>query len=85
MGARDLDLSIYKTFSLGEKRELRFEASSYNITNKAQFGMPAIPTLVQVQDALLINPNSPNPANFGTITSTINTPRQFQFGARFTF
>jgi hypothetical protein len=25
------------------------------------------------------------PANFGLITSTVNQPRQFQFGSRFTF
>jgi hypothetical protein len=24
-------------------------------------------------------------ANFGQITSTVNSPRQFQFGSRFTF
>jgi hypothetical protein len=30
-------------------------------------------------------PVPPNPNGFGTITNTLNTPRQFQFGARFTF
>ncbi|MGB9204289.1 MAG: carboxypeptidase regulatory-like domain-containing protein [Terriglobales bacterium] len=72
MGARDLDLSLYKTFSFGETRQLRFEVSSYNVTNRAQLGMPNVPTLAQ-------------PDAFGQITATINTPRQFQFGARFTF
>jgi hypothetical protein len=72
MGARDLDLSIYKTFSLGEKKDLRFEASSYNVTNKPQFGMPNVSSLAVLSD-------------FGKITSTVNTPRQFQFGARFSF
>ncbi len=33
MGARDLDLSLFKTFSFGENRQLRFEVSSYNVTN----------------------------------------------------
>jgi hypothetical protein len=40
----------------------------------------------------LVQPQTPcNPsvntycAGFGQITNTINTPRQFQFGARFTF
>jgi hypothetical protein len=78
MGARDLDLSLYKTFSLGETRNLRFEISSYNVANKAQFGMPNVPTLTVVSA-------SPSTAAFGQITNTINTPRQFQFGARFTF
>ena len=75
-GARDLDLSIYKTFKLGETKALRFDVSAYNITNTAQFGYPNVPTIVgAVQQSL----------PFGLITNTINTPRQFQFGARFTF
>jgi len=75
-GARDLDLSIYKTFNFGETRALRFDVSSYNITNTAQFGYPNVPSIVDtVQQGL----------PFGQITNTINTPRQFQFGARFAF
>jgi len=83
MGARDLDFSIYKTFSFGETKALRFDVSSYNLTNKAQFGMPNVPTNTVVQSALAANP--PSTANFGQITNTLNTPRQFQFGARFSF
>jgi hypothetical protein len=77
-GARDLDLSIYKTFALGETKALRFDVSSYNITNTPQYGYPSVPDIT----ATTSNPSS-NP--FGVITNTINTPRQFQFGARFTF
>ena len=72
MGAKDLDLALYKKFSLGEQRELRFDVSSYNVVNHAQLGMPNVPSLSV-------------PANFGLIQSTVNSPRQFQFGARFTF
>ena len=75
MGAHDFDLSFYKTFSFGETKKLRFDVSSYNLTNTAQLGMPQIPTLAQV------GPSNP----FAVITNTVNTPRQFQFGARFTF
>jgi hypothetical protein len=73
MGAEDLDLSLYKNFTIGKERDLRFEISSYNVTNKAQFAGP--------------NVSSPGSgfSNFGQITSTINTPRQFQFASRFTF
>jgi hypothetical protein len=71
-GAQDLDISLYKRFSLGESRELRFEASSYNVANHAQFGMPSVPSLTV-------------PNDFGLIQSTVNSPRQFQFGSRFTF
>lgn len=72
-GANDVDLSVYKVFSFGEARALRFDVSSYNVANRAQFGMPSVPSLS--------NANAP----FGLITTTINSPRQFQFGTRFTF
>jgi hypothetical protein len=75
-GARDLDLSIYKTFALGEHRDLRFDVSSYNTTNTPQYGYPSVPSVEAA-----VSQNVP----FGVITNTINTPRQFQFGARFTF
>jgi hypothetical protein len=86
MGAKNLDLSIYKVFSLGETRSVRIEASSYNIANRAQFGMPNVPGMTQT-----LAPPPPgetvNPVAqlFGQITSTVNSPRQFQFGSRFTF
>jgi hypothetical protein len=75
-GARDLDLSIYKTFTLGEGRALRFDVSSYNISNTPQYGYPSVPNITAATSQGL---------PFGQITNTINTPRQFQFGARFTF
>ncbi len=73
-GARDLDLSVYKTFAIGEHKDLRFDVSSYNVANWAQYGMPPMETLAA-------SVNQP----FGGITTNVNTPRQFQFGARFTF
>jgi hypothetical protein len=79
MGSRDLDISLYKSFSMGEARNLRLDVSSYNLTNQAQLGMPGVPSITDV----LTQPSVA--ATFGTITSTVNTPRQFQFGARFTF
>ncbi|MGB8478427.1 MAG: carboxypeptidase regulatory-like domain-containing protein [Acidobacteriaceae bacterium] len=79
MGSRDLDISLYKNFRMGETRNLRLDVSSYNLTNRAQLGMPQVPTITDVQTQPSVA------ATFGTITSTVNTPRQFQFGARFTF
>jgi hypothetical protein len=73
-GARELDLSIFKTFAIGEHKELRFDISSYNVANWAQYGMPSVQTLTS-------SSNQP----FSAITNNVNTPRQFQFGARFTF
>jgi Carboxypeptidase regulatory-like domain len=87
-GARDLDLSIYKVFNFGETKALRFDVSSYNITNTPQYGYPNVVGYTTT----LVQPQTPcNPtvntycAGFGQITNTVNTPRQFQFGARFTF
>jgi carboxypeptidase family protein len=73
-GARELDLSVYKTFAIGEHKDLRLDVSSYNVANWAQYGMPSLETLTA-------SSNQP----FGAITNNVNTPRQFQFGARFTF
>jgi Carboxypeptidase regulatory-like domain len=73
MGANNLDMTLSKTVKLGEKRDLRFDVSSYNVANKAQMAAPNVSSL------------SSGFLNFGNITQTINTPRQFQFGARFTF
>jgi len=79
MGAKDVDISIYKHFSLGKERELRIDISSYNIANRKQLGMPGTPTITDVQA------DSSVAATFGQITSTVNSPRQFQFGTRFNF
>ena len=75
-GARDLDLSAFKAVKLGETKTLRFDVSSYNITNTPQFGYPSVPSITEATQQSI---------PFGLITNTINTPRQFQFGARLTF
>lgn len=79
MGAQDFDLSLYKSIPVGNDKALRFEVASYNIANRAQLGEPGIPSITSV----LSNPAQA--AVFGQITSTVNTPRQFQFSGRFTF
>jgi hypothetical protein len=79
MGAEDYDASIYKRFLLGKEKELRFEASSYNLANRAQLGMPNVPSITSVQQ------QPAEAAIFGQITGTVNQPRQFQFGSKFTF
>jgi len=71
-----LDLSIYKSFNITETKALRFDFSGYNMTNYAQYGYPSVNSVVGVQQQGL---------NFGFISANVNTPRQFQFGARFTF
>jgi Carboxypeptidase regulatory-like domain len=75
-GARNLDLSIYKTFKFTETKDLRFDISGYNMTNFAQYGYPSVNSVVGVAS---------EGESFGVITNNVNTPRQYQFGARFTF
>lgn len=73
MGANNLDLTLSKTVKMGETRALRFDVSAYNVANKHQYGMPNVSSFANGYPL------------FGQITQNINTPRQFQFGARFTF
>jgi len=49
------------------------------VGNRAQLGMPGVPSITGVQ----ADPSVA--AAFGLITTTVNSPRQFQFGSRFTF
>ena len=75
-GARNLDLSLYKNFKIRKSITARLDVSSNNVTNTPQFGYPTVPNVVSaVQQGL----------PFGLITNTVNTPRQYQFGARVTF
>jgi len=73
MGARDLDFSLFKNFTIGKEKDLRIEISSFNVTNQAQFSAPNVSSAAS------------GFTNFGQILSDSNTPRQFQFGSRFTF
>jgi hypothetical protein len=75
MGAQDVDISLFKSFRLKQEMNLRFEISSFNVTNKAQLAGPNVPSQTE---GWVGN-------NFGQITATSNSPRQFQFGSRFTF
>ena len=79
MGAQDFDISLYKHFTFGNEKDIRFEIASYNIANRAQLGMPGTPSITAVQS------DPSQAAQFGLITNTVNSPRQFQFGSRFTF
>jgi len=81
MGANDLDLTLSKSFKLGKERDLRLEISSFNVANKPQFAPPGVPAEYPLDG----NNNPYNSSPFGLITADSNSPRQFQFGSRFTF
>ncbi|MGA8539984.1 MAG: TonB-dependent receptor [Terriglobales bacterium] len=76
MGANNVDLTFSKSYKFGETRDLRFNISCYNVANRAQLAAPSVADLSDFYNGA---------AAFAPIGTTINTPRQFQFGARFTF
>ena len=78
-GAHDLDVSVYKNFTLRKELNIRLEVSSYNVTNSVQYGYPSVFWNPQAKSDPSVM------AGFGQIYNSANTPRQFQFGSRFTF
>jgi hypothetical protein len=72
-GTHNLDLSLFKNFRLEREGNLQLRVESFNFTNSVQLGLPNSGW----------NPN--NLASFGQVTSASSSPRQIQFGARYTF
>jgi hypothetical protein len=72
-GTHNLDLSVFKNFPLGGEGNLQLRVEVFNFANSVQLGLPNS------------NWNPNNLATFGRITSASSTPRQIQFGARYTF
>lgn len=66
-GLRNIDLSLGKSFSLGERRRLQFRAESFNFTNTPAFGQPS---------------HNLNSLGVGQITSA-DDPRRVQLGLKF--
>ena len=71
-GLINLDLSLAKTFRLGERRTLEFNTSAFNALNMPHFGNPKT--------------NASN-GDFGTITGTYSSfpNREVQLGLKFVF
>ncbi len=70
-GFFNLDTSIGKRFAITEKHRIEFRAEMFNLLNHVSLGNPG-------QDITA-------PANFGVITSQINSPRNIQFGLKYVF
>ena len=67
---RRLDMSLFKDVPLPRSARLQLRIEVYNVTNTPNFA----------------NPNGQlGNAAFGTITSTIGTPRQMQFAVKLLF
>jgi hypothetical protein len=70
-GIKTVDLSLFKTFRLWGRSALELRIESFNLLNTPQYSQP---------NQVLNDPN------FGKITATrLNSERQFQIAARFTF
>jgi hypothetical protein len=66
----NLDLSVFKIFTLTEEVRLQFRAESFNVTNSPMFGLPN---------------GAFGGATFGVITGQANRPRQVQLALRLYF
>jgi len=68
-GIADLDLSLFKSFSLGETKRIQFRAESFNVMNHANFFLPQ---------------NDISSPAFGQILESA-PPRLFQLALKFVF
>lgn len=69
-GYFNLDAGLTRDLRLGGNRRLQLRWEVFNVTNHPSYGLP--------------NANLGSP-DFGTIRSTVSTPRQMQFGLKFVF
>jgi hypothetical protein len=74
-GLVDVDLSLFKTFRLGERVSAQFRAEVFNVANHPNFASPN--TTVFASGAVS--------ASAGLITSTVTSSRQTQFGIKLIF
>lgn len=70
-GIEEEDLSLFKSFPLGEARKLEFRAEFFNAFNHPSFANPAADVTA--------------PGAFGKSTATTTNPRQIQFVGKFYF
>jgi outer membrane receptor protein involved in Fe transport len=75
---RNFDVSLTKTFHLGEERLLQFRTEMFNVANHPNFAVPS-GVVSFTNAASAVNPT------WGRITSTVTTSRQIQFGLKLTY
>ncbi len=68
-GIGNLDAGLMKMFSITERVQMQFRWEVFNVTNSPQYADPVT----------TVGPN------LGTISSTVNTPREMQFALRLAF
>lgn len=67
---KNLDLSLFRSFSIQDRARIEFRAEAFNLTNTAVFAIP--------NDVV-------NAPNLGVVTSTANSPRELQFALKISF
>jgi hypothetical protein len=70
-GYSNIDMVLSKRFGMGAERFLEFRAEAFNVLNHPSFGAPARDISV--------------PSTFGTITSTVSSPRVIELALKFYF
>ena len=66
-GRTNIDVSLFKEFGITEQVRLQFRAEFFNLPNHPQFDLPNSGSGTSVA---------------GTISGTVGTPRDIQFGLR---
>ena len=74
-GSNNMDFSLFKNFKLAERAHLQYRAEAFNLSNTPTFNLPGA-----TNSALTIGN-----ANFGKLTGSSATGRQFQLGLKFLF
>jgi hypothetical protein len=75
-GLASLDFSLLKNFTVSEENRLQFRAELFNSTNRVNLRTP--------DTSPFDSSGRPDP-NAGRITATRGSPRQIQFGLKYTF
>lgn len=88
---KNIDLSVAKNWQLSDRYSLQFRAEMFNALNRVNVSDADINTFLFLDGTEkfpdgTINPNFGKPlnSNFGRITTT-RSPREIQFGLKFTF
>jgi hypothetical protein len=73
---RDLDASLWKTTSIGDRIKLEFRTEAFNVLNHVNFSLPGS---FNVFSGAAVSPAA------GVILATATTSRQVQFGVKAIF
>ena len=70
-GAKNLNMSLFRSFPLPAGRSIEFRASAFNLLDWENYAFPGSSVA--------------NPTTFGVITGVRNSPREMQFAVKLYF